>query len=159
MEFFTIGVYNFTEEAFFDKLVEHHIDTFCDIRQRRVVRGATYAFVNSNRLQEKLAGLDIKYSHVINLAPSKEIRELQKSADLQQGELKRDRQTLSEIFKAQYKQQILDKFDFDWFIEQLENIGASKVVLFCVEAQPQACHRSIVSERLNELYGYKITHI
>ncbi len=53
MEFFTIGVYNSSEKEFFDKLLENNIDTFCDIRQRRGVRGAKYSFVNSNRLQQK----------------------------------------------------------------------------------------------------------
>ena len=59
MEFFTIGVYNSTETEYFNKLIENNIDTFCDIRQRRGVRGAKYSFVNSNRLQEKLNELDI----------------------------------------------------------------------------------------------------
>ena len=68
MEFFTIGVYNSTEEEYFSKLVENNIDTFCDIRQRRGVRGSQYAFVNSNRLQARLLDLDIKYAHFINLA-------------------------------------------------------------------------------------------
>ena len=76
MEFFTIGVYNSTETEYFNKLIENNIDTFCDIRQRRGVRGAKYSFVNSNRLQEKLNELDIKYGHVINLAPTSEIRDL-----------------------------------------------------------------------------------
>jgi len=46
MEFYTIGVYNSTEKEFFDKLTKNNIDTFCDIRQRRGVRGSKYAFVN-----------------------------------------------------------------------------------------------------------------
>ena len=79
MEFFTIGVYNSTEQEYFTKLTENNIDTFCDIRQRRGVRGAKYAFVNSNRLQEKLNELDIKYGHVIDLAPTTDIRDLQKA--------------------------------------------------------------------------------
>ncbi len=45
MEFFTIGVYNSSENEFFNKLTENHIDTFCDIRQRRGVRGSQYSFV------------------------------------------------------------------------------------------------------------------
>lgn len=45
MEFFTIGVYNSNENTFFKKLVDNRIDTFCDIRQRRGVRGAEYAFI------------------------------------------------------------------------------------------------------------------
>ena len=52
MKFFTIGVLNSSEEEFFKKLTEHRIDTFCDIRRRRSVRGAEYKFVNSVRLQK-----------------------------------------------------------------------------------------------------------
>jgi uncharacterized protein (DUF488 family) len=158
MEFFTIGVYNSTEQEYFNKLKENRIDTFCDIRQRRGVRGAKYAFVNSNRLQEKLNNLDIKYGHVVDLAPTTEIRELQKEADAQLGELKRDRSKLGKVFIIAYKDRILSNFDFDNFIDKLEEIGANRIVLFCVEEKPEACHRSIVTDRLEQL-GYKITHL
>lgn len=158
MEFFTIGVYNSSEEEYFEKLVENRIDTFCDIRQRRGVRGAKYAFVNSKRLQEKLNDLDIKYGHVIDLAPTKEIRELQKEADAQKGELKRDRNRLGQIFTIAYKERILSDFDFDSFLEKLDEVGADRVVLFCVEEKPEACHRSIVADKMEKL-GYKITHL
>ena len=158
MEFFTIGVYNSTESEYFNKLTENNIDTFCDIRQRRGVRGAKYSFVNSNRLQEKLNDLDIKYGHVLDLAPTSEIRDLQKEADAQQGELKRDRNKLGKIFTIAYKDRILRKFDFDSFIDKLDEVGANRVVLFCVEEKPEACHMSIVTDRLEKI-GYKITHL
>lgn len=57
MEFFTIGLYNSSDEAFFGKLKENKIDTFCDIRQRRGVRGAKYSFVNSKKLQAGISEL------------------------------------------------------------------------------------------------------
>src|SRR5680860_1346667 len=98
MEFFTIGVYNSTESEYFNKLTENKIDTFCDIRQRRGVRGAKYSFVNSNRLQERLAELEMQYAHFLNLAPTTDIRDLQKEADLQQGESKRERGQLGTVF-------------------------------------------------------------
>ena len=158
MEFFTIGVYNSTEQEYFKKLTDNNIDTFCDIRQRRGVRGSQYAFVNSNRLQQKLNELDIKYGHVIDLAPTSEIRDLQKEADEQKGELKRDRNKLGQIFTITYKDRILSKFDFDSFIDKLNEVDANKVVLFCVEEKPEACHRSIVTDKLKKL-GYKITHL
>jgi len=158
MEFFTIGVYNSTEKEYFKKLTDNYIDTFCDIRQRRGVRGSEYAFVNSNRLQSKLNEHDIKYGHIIELAPTTEIRELQKEADYQQGEHKRDRNKLGKIFTIAYKDKILSKFDFENFIESLERVGANRVVLFCVEEKHEACHRSIVSDKLQQL-GYKIIHL
>jgi uncharacterized protein (DUF488 family) len=158
MEFFTIGVYNSTEQEYFKKLTDNNIDTFCDIRQRRGVRGSQYAFVNRNRLEKKLHELEIKYGHVIELAPTSEIRELQKEADNQKGELKRDRNKLGQIFTLAYQDRILSKFDFDSFINKLDEVGANKVVLFCVEEKPEACHRSIVTEKLKKI-GYKITHL
>tara|TARA_R110001583_G_scaffold99123_1_gene244385 strand:- start:66 stop:542 length:477 start_codon:yes stop_codon:yes gene_type:complete len=158
MEFYTIGVYNSTEQQYFDKLTENNIDTFCDIRQRRGVRGAKYSFVNSQILQSKLHDLDIQYGHILDLAPTTEIRDLQKEADAQQGELKRDRNKLGKVFKIAYKNRILSNYDFDYFIEKLEEINANRVVLFCVEEKPQACHRSLVTDKLESL-GYNITHL
>lgn len=159
MEFFTIGVYNSTEKEFFDKLLENNIDTFCDIRQRRGVRGAKYAFVNSNRLQERLNELDIKYGYVPDLAPTTEIRELQKAIDEEKGEAKRERQELGKVFVIEYKNRILKNFDFEQFFENLDQIGARRVVLFCVEEHPEACHRSIVTDKLKTQYNNKITHL
>lgn len=159
MEFFTIGVYNSTEKEFFDKLTQNNIDTFCDIRQRRGVRGAKYSFVNSNRLQHILNDLEIKYGYIPDLAPTTEIRELQKGIDEEKGELKRERQELGKIFIIEYKNRILKNFDFEKFFESLDQIDASRIALFCVEEHPNACHRSIVAEELMKNYNYKINHL
>ncbi len=158
MKFYTIGVYNSTEEDFFGKLNENQIDTFVDIRQRRGVRGAKYAFVNSQRLQAKLAELDINYAHVQQLAPTTEIRDLQKAADLASGDQKRTRTQLGKVFTIAYKDRVLSDFDFDEFVEALDRAGADRIVLFCVEEKPEACHRSIVSDKLEKL-GYPISHL
>jgi uncharacterized protein (DUF488 family) len=159
MDFFTIGVYNSTENEFFDKLIHNNIDTFCDIRQRRGVRGAKYSFVNSTKLQQRLNDLEIKYGYVPELAPTAEIRELQKEIDEEKGELKRERQELGKVFVIEYKNRVLKNFDFEKFFDSLEQIGASRVVLFCVEEYPEACHRSIVADRLMNIFSYKITHL
>ena len=39
---YTMGVYGSTEASFFKKLEQNNIDTLCDIRQRRGVRGSKY---------------------------------------------------------------------------------------------------------------------
>lgn len=158
MQFLAIGVYNSTEDEFFSKLSSNEIDTFCDIRQRRGVRGAKYAFVNSQRLQNRLSEMGIQYLHILDLAPTKEIRELQKAADAQLGEQKRKRNELGKIFTIAYKDRILGSFDFDAFIQQLEELNAKKVALFCVEEKPEACHRSIVAKKL-EQKNYTIKHL
>ena len=90
MIFYTIGVYNLTEELFFEKLTSNNIDIFCDIRQRRGVRGAKYKFVNSIWLQKKLNDLNIKYLYIKELAPTVDIRNIQKTIDKTVFESKHD---------------------------------------------------------------------
>lgn len=159
MKIFTIGVYNSTEQQFFQKLIENGIDTFCDIRQRRGVRGREYAFVNSRYLQQKLDGMGIQYAHILPLAPTKEIREKQKAEDIKLGEHKRDRNKLGQVFSDEYKKNIICKFDFNAFVKQLQNIGAKNVVFLCVEEKASACHRSIVAEEMKKRYNYEVIHL
>ena len=159
MKFFTIGVFNSTEKEFFDKLVENRIDTFCDIRQRRGVRGSKYAFVNSTRLQEKLSGLGLQYAYVDGLAPTPEIRQVQTQIDLKKHESKTERKQLDTTFAAAYKKGILNKFDFKSFFELLSRMGSKRIVLFCVEETANACHRSLVAERLHHDFHFAVTHL
>ena len=158
MEIFTLGVYNSTEQQFFGKLAENHIDTFCDIRQRRGVRGSQYAFVNSQRLQSRLAEMNIRYTYLKDLSPTKEIREKQKEADKLNGIQKKDRTRLGNVFVNGYKEHVMD-YDFRALVEMLIEMAAKGVVFFCVEESPYACHRSIVADKLHKLFGFKITHL
>ena len=158
-KFFTIGVYGSTEDEFFNKLITNNIDTFIDVRRRRGVRGSKYSFVNSKRLQKKLDDLNIYYEHIIELSPTKEIRELQKNDDFRKGILKRERNFLSETFKNEFKKQILDNYDFEKFLKHLEKIGSNNIIFFCVEKNHLACHRSLIAKILEEKYNYKIRHL
>lgn len=149
---FTIGVYGSTEESFFGKLTQRRIDLFCDIRQRRGVRGSQYKYVNSNYLQAKLFEMGIKYLYVKELAPTKEIRQKQKDADKLNNETKKQRTSLGNVFVSEYNKRILNKFDKDNFIKDLNDSGVQNIVLFCVEEHAEACHRSLVAQSLaNEL--------
>ena len=158
MIFYTIGAYNLTEELFFEKLTSNSIDVFCDIRQKRGVRGAKFKFANSIMLQDKLNEFNIKYLYVKKLSPTSDIRNLQKNIDKTTFENKRDRKKLGDEFIDKYKELVIDVFDFDLFFNQLAIIGAVNVVLFCVEGDPKACHRSIVSEELKRK-GYEIRNL
>lgn len=158
MEFYTIGVYNSTEQEFYEKILDNKIDFFCDIRQRRGVRGAKYSFVNSKKLQDKLLQLNISYQHIKELAPTTNIRELQKEADKIVGEVKRDRSKIGQVFSDTYQKEILSSFNFNEFISNLEKDESKRIVFFCVEEKAEACHRSIVTNRLKEM-KYKITHL
>ncbi len=160
MKLVTIGVYGFCEATFFEALQRAGVDTLCDIRWRRGVRGAEYAFANSARLQKRLAELGIRYFHFRELAPTPELRRRQAEADAAQRTAKRQRRTLSEAFVADYRQERLTGFDSRKFLEQLGS-QAQTVALLCVEREPGACHRSILAERLSQDPGaaVEITHL
>jgi uncharacterized protein (DUF488 family) len=159
MEFYTIGVYGLTSEDFFQKLSSNNIDTFIDIRRRRAVRGSKFSFVNSKKLQNKLNIIGIKYIHVLNLSPTNQIRDLQKEADKSIGIIKRQRVELGDIFIEEYKRQILDKYELSLLIAELDKLNTKKAVLFCVEKEANACHRSLVSKKLETDFSYKINNL
>lgn len=160
ISFYTVGVYGSSESDFFNKMTSNNIDTFCDIRRRRAVRGSQYSFVNSKRLQDKLKQLNINYVYEIGLAPTNEIRDLQKKADEQNKIQKRQREELGFVFKNEYTNKIVANFDFHSFVENFKKAGTNKVILFCVEKAPNACHRSLVTNKLKELYpDISVTHL
>ena len=139
----TIGGYGYTEERFFEALKAANVDTFVDIRQRRGMRGSKYAFLNSERLQASLSRIGIRYVHAKELAPTTEVRSVQKAADRADDVSKQVRTHLATEFVEAYQQQVLSKFDAKRFTSMV-GPNASIIALFCVEGQPQACHRSIV---------------
>lgn len=159
IKIFTIGVYNSTEESYFNKLRDNNIDLFCDIRQRRGVRGSQYKYVNSNYLQARLQELGINYQYIKELAPTNEIRQMQKDADKANGESKKQRTTLGPVFKSEYLKQILDPFDIDKFANELLDSGAKNIVFFCVEEHASACHRSLVAQKLANTLNCEIINL
>jgi uncharacterized protein (DUF488 family) len=159
LQFFSIGVYGRSSKDFFDLLTAKKIDTFVDVRNRRAVRGSKYAFVNSERLQNQLTAMDINYLHVIDLAPTKEIRGIQKKADEELKIRNPERENLTQGFVKSYKEIILDKFNLDTFVDSLRKKKATNVVLFCVEHSHEACHRSIVANEIEKKLGLKSIHL
>ena len=159
MKIYTIGVYGSTEEEFFGKLTKFQIDLFCDIRQRRGVRGRQYAFVNSSYLQKKLSELGIGYLYEKRFAPTREIREMQWAEDKEEHQTKKSRETLGHAFCCGYEQLILDKENLDNLISEFQLKKAQHIVLFCLESRPEACHRSLLANRLNQEFNMQVVHL
>lgn len=159
IKIYTIGVYNSTEDSYFGKLQENKIDLFCDIRQRRGVRGSQYKYVNSNYLQSKLQDLGISYRYIKELAPTNEIRQKQKDADKANGETKKQRTSLGPVFKSEYIKQILEPYDINELANELRNSGAENIVFFCVEEHAAACHRSLVAKKLAEILNCEMINL
>lgn len=142
----TIGVYGTTESNFFRSLVENGVTHFVDVRRRRGMRGSQYAYANASALQQKLKELGIEYLHFLDLSPTKEIREAQKAVDAAVGTTKSARVEHGAEFVRRYESECLSRFDSKEFLERFP--VDARIVLFCVEKQPQACHRSLLAKRI-----------
>ena len=157
-KFVTIGLYGFDDASFFQALSAAQVDTFCDIRWRRGVRGSDYTFANSQRLQARLVEMGIRYLHRKDLAPTPAVRQRQNEADKASKTAKRQRAGLSPAFVDAYREEILAHFDPQSLLDDLPP-DAQVVALFCVEREPAACHRSLVAEKLREVLGVIVKHI
>ena len=153
----TIGVYGFDQATFLAALDEAGVMLLLDVRQRRGVRGSEYAWANSARLQAALAGAGIAYRHHKELAPTTELRHLQYAEDERQGVGKRSRVELAPEFSERYTHEILDQVDLAPIVESLPADPAT--ALLCVERDPEACHRSLIAERMATEHGVSIGHL
>jgi uncharacterized protein (DUF488 family) len=153
----TIGVYGFDLDAFLAALNEADVGLVLDVRQRRGVRGSQYAWANSKRLQSALLAGGIDYEHHRELAPTTELRQLQYREDDRRGVGKRSRVELASSYRERYIAEILDRVDLGALLAGLPSDGTS--ALLCVERDPEACHRSLIAERMAERFGVTVRHL
>jgi uncharacterized protein (DUF488 family) len=153
----TIGVYGFDARGFLAQLRAAEVRQLLDVRQRRGVRGREYAWANSQRLQAALADAGIEYRHHPELAPTTELRRLQYAEDARRGEGKRSRSELAPEYVERYTREILDQVELEPLVAALPADGLA--ALFCVERDPEACHRSLIAARLADEHGADVTHL
>lgn len=153
----TIGVYGWELNRFLDALARADVRLLIDVRQRRGVRGPEYAWANATRLQAALAGAGIEYRHHKDLAPTTELRQLQYAEDARRGVGKRSRVELADEYRTRFTREILDFAPLQQVVSELPTEGTA--ALLCVERDPEACHRSIVAERLATEHGVSVDHL
>jgi uncharacterized protein (DUF488 family) len=153
----TIGVYGFDLDEFLRTLAAADVRKLLDVRQRRGVRGREYAWANSKRLQAALADAGIAYEHHPELAPTTELRQLQYREDAKAGVGKRSREVLAPEYVERYTHEILDQVDLGPVVATLPAEGTA--ALLCVERDPEACHRSLIADRLAREHGVAVSHL
>ena len=153
----TVGVHGSTLGRFLAALSEADVGQLIDVRQRRGVRGSEYAWANAQRLQNALAGAGIDYRHHKELAPTTELRQLQYREDARAGVGKRSRESLAPEFVERYAREVLDHVDLAAIVAEMPADATS--ALFCVERDPEGCHRSLIAERLAEEFGFEVMHL
>jgi uncharacterized protein (DUF488 family) len=152
----TIGVYGFDRDSFLSALSGAGVELLLDVRQRRGVRGSEYAWANAQRLQAALDEAGIRYAHLKELAPTTEMRELQYREDERKGEGKRSRSALAPTYVERYTAEVLGQVDLAPIVRF---VGKAQAALLCVERDPEACHRSLIAERLQNEFGFEVEHL
>lgn len=153
----TIGVYGFDVESFLAALRGSDVRLLVDVRQRRGVRGPEYAWANAQRLQAALREAGIAYEHRRELAPNTELRQVQYREDARLGVGKRSRVELAPEYRDRYLREILDHVDLGAFVMAMPSAGVS--ALLCVERDPEACHRSLIADRLAQEDRVSVRHL
>lgn len=157
MRIATIGVYGWTLDSFLAALHVANVRVVLDVRQRRGVRGPEYAWANSARLQAALASAGFGYEHHKELAPTTDLRQVQYEQDMRQGVGKRSRLELAPEYRERYQREILDRVDLGELVRELPADGLA--ALLCVERDPEACHRSLIAERLETKFGASVVDL
>jgi uncharacterized protein (DUF488 family) len=153
----TIGIYGWTLERFLAALRAADVRVVLDVRQRRGVRGPEYAWANSLRIQTALENARIDYRHHKELAPTTDLRQVQYDDDARQGIGKRSRVELAPDYRRRYLGEILDRVDLSELVRELPAEGPA--ALLCVERDPEACHRSLIAERLTAECGVSVINL
>lgn len=154
----TIGVYGFSAAAFIDTLRAARVAAVIDIRRRRGMRGATYAFANATALEALVTAHGIGYFADARLAPTHEIRAVQTGTDVRRGIRAAERRALAPAYVAAYRADVLDHYGPDDAAALLARAGGTPALL-CVEEYPAACHRSLAAAHLAALTGAQVQHL
>ena len=126
-----------------------------DVRQRRGVRGSEYAWANAQRLEAALSEAGIGYSHLKELAPTTEMRQLQYAEDAGSARGNAPAPPSPRLTSALHRggaRPGRPRPGRQW-------IGKSSAALLCVERDPEACHRSLIAERLRREWGFEVEHL
>ncbi len=121
------------------------------------MRGSEYAWAKAGRLVAALEAAGIAYVHLKELAPTTELRQLQYAEDARAGVGKRSRSELAPAYVEGYTREILDPAGVEPVVAALPAEG--RAALFCVERDPEACHRSLIAARVADEHGAQVIHL
>ncbi len=135
MKVYSIGFTQKKAEAFFKLLKNEDIKTLVDVRLNNVSQLAGFA-----KRDDLIFFLDqlcgIKYKHIPDLAPTKELLNSYKKGNMQWEEY--EDQFLNLMIKRN--------------IERLDKSTLDDSCLLCSEHKPHHCHRRLVIEYLNKCW-------
>ena len=153
----TIGDVRLDVGRFLRALRAADVRVLIDVRQRRGVRGSEYAWANSARCRRPWVRPASNTAITRSWRRPPSCGKLQYREDAKSGAGKRSRTELAPEYRDRYTSEILSQVDLAAFVASLPSDGTT--ALLCVERDPEACHRSLIAERLAAKHGLSVTHL
>ena len=144
MKIFTIGFTKKSAEQFFDNLQTAGVKRVVDVRLNNVSQLSGFAKKNDLAyFLKQICGMD--YTHLPNLAPTKDILDAYKK---KRGSW------------ATYERDFIDLMATRKIENAIERETLEDACLLCSEDKPHYCHRRLVAEYLREYWGnIEIEHL
>ena len=153
----TIGVYGFSASTFVGGCWRRTSRLVLDVRQRRGVRGPQYAWANRGALQDALAEAELGYRHHARARSDDRAAPAPVRRGRRLGVGKRSREELAPAYveRTCARSSTAPTSPLSWRRWRPKAAPRS----LCVEADPEACHRSLIAARLAEHHGFTIEHL
>jgi uncharacterized protein (DUF488 family) len=143
MNLYTIGFTKHSAEEFFETLKSAGVNKLIDIRINKSSQLAGFAKGSDLPYFLKVSS-DIKYESIESLAPTKDLLKRYRSKEILWG-----------IFEELYLKQIRSSE----VLNSLKPSDFDKACLLCSESSPEKCHRRLLAEEMQKLWGIQVIHL
>ena len=140
---YTIGYEKLTIDNLLNKLIKNGIECLIDVRMNPIARMFGY---HKSTLSRLCASINIKYHHFPQLGiPSSSRANLKNKSDY------------DKLFKKYELYNLPKAHEFIGSVADL--ICKKPSALFCMEADPKFCHRSVLANKISNQTGLPVSHL
>jgi uncharacterized protein (DUF488 family) len=140
---FTIGYQGYSLLELVNILKEQGIDTLVDVRYDAYSKRPEFC---KGRLRSAIEEAGIEYIHRPELGTPTQLRK--KITDAGSGQ---------EVFKLYFER--ISKVNYRYVETVAELANQRKMVLMCMEKEPERCHRKILADLLSRRFSFEIVHL
>lgn len=140
---FTIGYQGYSLLGLVDILKEQGIDALVDVRYDAYSKRPEFC---KGRLRSAIQEAGIEYVHRPELGTPTQLRKKITNTTSAEG-----------VFKLYFER--ISKVNYRYVETVAELANQRKMVLMCMEKEPERCHRKILADFLSRRFGFEVLHL
>jgi uncharacterized protein (DUF488 family) len=140
---FTIGYQDYSLLGLVNILKEQGIDTLVDVRYDAYSKRPEFC---KGRLRSAIEEAGMEYIHRPELGTPTQLRK--KITNAGSGQ---------EVFRLYFER--ISKVNYRYVEAVAELASPRKLVLMCMEKEPERCHRKILADFLSRKFGFEVVHL